>query len=271
MLINNILFFTLFGFVTYALIQKHHYNLYATLQALIVACLLITMIIGDALKETYSRFDHSTAFKNICNILLLIFIGIFLLFYPVKFALLGDLSSIQDNKNHSRNWLAAFLNSYPNTTFDYLALDDGLLYFNILNKHPFVGKYSMLWWYDVIMKKKSPQKDRDFFINGLASKINQAKPHFMIVQLIKNEDCAVFVKPISAKYKKFILNEKCIEKINTDPNFDFANIFSQNANFKKAWENYRFLKDITHESQTYYKIYERVSITHPMSRECKTI
>lgn len=267
LLVRDILFYALLGFVIYAFIENLHHNLYATLPAIIISSLLITLILGDILNERHSHLISSKFFSNTCKFLTLIFAWIFLLFYPTKFLITNITESASELKKGPVYALASFLKAYPNSTYDFYALDDGLLALDLIYKQQYVGRFPMLWWYPPIAQRKNDKnkliaanslRDEKFFINGLADKLNQAKPRFVITQLEKNKDCVIDVNPILQINRNKMYDTKQACKTKNNPDYNYIKIFSSYDHFKKAWIHYRFLTDIFYDSEKVYVVYERV-------------
>ncbi|MHB1947949.1 MAG: hypothetical protein ACYCQI_07540 [Gammaproteobacteria bacterium] len=266
-LLSHFLYFILFGFVFYAFLESLSQSAYSTLSAVIIAGLLITLIIGDILVERYPHLMSSKLFLNTCKVFTFNFAFIFLLFFPLKYFVNSITESIGDIKEGPIASLISYMKAYPNSTFDFYGVDDYLMILDASSKNQFVGKFPMLWWFFAILHIKESNnnqmiktalKDEKFFIDGLADKLNSAKPRFVITQVLTDLICRVNVKKsLPVKMDNFYnLKTHCDRKSNSA--YDYTTVFSTNENFKKAWKHYRFKTDIYFDSYKSFAIYERI-------------
>lgn len=267
-LINNFLFFILCGFVIYAFIEHHYYyDIYATLPALIVAWLLIALVIGDVLGEKYQYLVSNNIFITSCKIITVLAAGLLLFLAPLQMFEIGMTDLAYDLKENPVQPLAAYLNHYPNSTFDFYAPDDTLLNLGMYYPHQFVGKHPMLWWYSWLQGKKISSdtksaaiimRDENFFVEGLADKLNQNKPQFVIIQLAKQMNCSYQWTQIldSHHLPSYTVKDNCTYV--DVPGLNFLKTFLMHENFKEAWAHYRYVTNIEVDSIKIFDVYERV-------------
>jgi hypothetical protein len=206
--LSRVLFCGLLGFLLAYFIQKTNWS-YHYLPALSFATLL-------AILEIYFfATNHHHTFKEKLFVALLSSILCFLLITESIHSIREGLSYKKSHtplisfmKNHLQNKSSSIFSTSVRDIFPAIS------YANV----DFVSRFAGLGWIPFVIKQDPTNKN--FFINMITDDLNQKKPDYVFVDI---QDYKPYLGYLA---------------------FDFISFFSQDVNFKKAWQSYHYLTTI---------------------------